>query len=395
MNHKLKILFALESYPPEVTGSGIATMRLVRGLSGQGHKIAVVCPGKRLKSKITYEDGITVYRISSLPVVFHREFRFSPYAFLNIRSFFKKFKPDIVHIADHLFTARAAFGLAGKNNIKIVGTNHFTPYNWLYNLDIKDGTFLFKLVEKILWNYFLGLFNKIDVITVPTYCARKLIKDAGIKKPVKVISNGLDLEEYRKDITAGKILSEHKIDKNKIILLSASRLDKEKRVDLLLKALYLIKDKIDFQFIITGRGKEKEKLENLTLKKGLSAQVIFTDFVSDSQLKKFYHAADIFLSASEVELQGLSIMEVMACGLPVVAAGSMAVPELVKNNINGYLFKAGDEKDAAKKILNLASDKKLQKKMSENSLRLISRHDMNKTLDRFEKIYYSLLSEKS
>ncbi len=261
MNRKLKILFALESYPPEVTGSGIATICLVRGLVRRGHKIAVVCPGKKLTGRQTDEDGIIVYRVSSLPLIFHKEFRFSPFAGLNFKFFFKEFDPDVVHIEDHLFTARAAVKFARKKGIKIVGTNHFTPYNWLYNLYLKEGTPLYVVVEKILWAYFVRLFNKIDVITVPTLYAGGLIKNSGIKKPVRVISNGLELKEFNEAEASYRILTKYKIDRSKIIFLSASRLDKEKRVDLILDALYRIKDKIDFQFIITGRGKEKERLK--------------------------------------------------------------------------------------------------------------------------------------
>ncbi len=391
MNRKLKILFALESYPPEITGSGIATIHLVRGLARRRHKIAVVCPGKKLKGRKTDEDGISVYRISSLPVLFHREFRFSPFAPLSLRKFFDNFDPDVVHIADHLFTARAAAVFAIKKNIKIVGTNHFTPYNWMYNLNLREGTLLYMMMEKILWSYFSGLFNKIDIVTVPTLYARRIIKNSGVKNPVKVISNGLELKEFIKPESGDKVLSKYKIGRGKLNFLSAGRLDKEKRTDLLLSALSRIKDKIDFQFIITGRGKEKEKLEEITHERGLSGQVVFTDFVSNRDLKNLYHASDIFLSASEVELQGLSIMEAMACGLPVIAARSMAVPELVKDGINGYLFEPGNEKDAASKILRLALNKKLRDKMSENSRELISKHDIERTLDRFEKIYYRSL----
>ncbi len=395
MNHKLRILFALESYPPEITGSGIATIRLVRSLAKRGHKIAVVCPGKKLIGEQTREGRIIVYRISSLPVIFHKEFRFSPFAFINTGKFFKKFNPDIIHIEDHLFTARAAVRFARKNNIKIIGTNHFTPYNWLYNLNLPDGTFIYKIVKKILWNYFLNLFNKIDVITVPSLYARKILKNSGIKKPVKVISNGLELKEFKKTTPEDETLSKYKIDSKKIILLSASRLDKEKRVDLLINAICKIKDRAYFHLIITGRGKEKEKLKKITMDKGLSGLVTFTDFITKIDLRNLYHASDIFLTASEVELQGLSIMEAMACGLPVIGAKSMAIPELVKDGINGYLFEPGNEKDAAKKILKLISNKKLREKMSENSLNLINKHDIELTLEEYEKIYYRLLPTKN
>lgn len=88
-------------------------------------------------------------------------------------------------------------------------------------------------------------------------------------------------------------------------------------------------------------------------------------------------------------------MEAMASGLPVVAANSMAIPELVKDGINGYLFEPGNAIDASEKILQLASDKKLREYMSLNSLRLIKEHDLEVTLVKFEEIYYEHISEIS
>ncbi|MCX6383144.1 MAG: glycosyltransferase [Actinobacteria bacterium] len=395
MKDKLKILITIECYPPVITGSGITTMRIATGLAKRGHQVLVVCPGKSIKPKINVESGVTVHRVRSLPVpkISHQNFSFSAFPRNYIKHIFKEFKPNIVHIADHFFISSAAVSLAKKNKIKVVGTNYFTPYNAIDNLMIKKNSLLYRILEKILWHYFLNIFNNIDVVTTPTATAKKIIQNVGLKKSISVISCGLDIEKFKKNEPGNEIFFKYKIQTNKIIFLSASRLDREKRVDVLLEALSMIKDKIDFQFIITGRGIDKENLEKITLKKNLTDRVVFTDFVSVSELKSLYSISDIFLTASEVELQGLSIMEAMACGLPVIAASSMAIPELVKDGINGFLFEPVNVVDASKKILLLASDKKLREKMSLNSLRLIREHDLDATLAKFEEIYYECVYE--
>lgn len=394
MRNKLKILITTEVYPPIITGSGIAVTGLAVGLAKRGHKVAVVCPGKSIRDEIHIESGVTIHRLSSLPlpVIFHNEIRVSPFPKKYIKNLFKEFNPDIIHITDHHFISSAAFSLAKKNKIKVIGTNYFTPYNWLDNFIIKKNSQLYRITSKILWYYFVKLYNKIDVVTVPTFFSKKQAQDVGIKKSIGVISCGIDLKQYKKNKIDKNIFAKYKIKENKLTLLSVSRLDKEKRVDLLLNAIYLIKDKIDFQFIITGRGKEKENLEKLVIEKNLSERVIFTDVVSDLELKNLYKISDIFLTASEVELQGLSIMEAMASGLPVIAASSMAIPELVKDGFNGFLFEPGKAMDASEKILRLATDKDLIKKMSLASSKLIREHYMEVTLDRFEEIYYENLS---
>lgn len=390
MKNKLNILMTIENYPI-YGGSGIATRRLAASLAKKGHNVAVVCPGENITHKINIdtESDVIVYRLSSLllPSFLYKGIKISPFPMNYMKYIFKEFNPDVVHIIDHFFISSAAISLAKKNKIKIIGTNYFNPSNWLYNYMPKKNSFLSRTTEKLLWYYFLKVFNQIDVVTTPTSTAAKIIQDAGLKKPVRIISCEIDLEEYKNKLD-DDILTKYKINRNKIILLSASRLDKEKRVDLLLEALSIIKDKIDFQFIITSIGQDKETLEKLVLKKKLSDRVIFTDFVSNSDLKKFYKISNIFLTASEVELQGLSIMEAMASGLPIIAASSMAIPELVKNGINGYLFEPNNAIEASEKILQLVVDKKLREKMSLKSLEIIKEHDLETTLNKFEEIYY-------
>jgi len=388
MNNKLNILMTIENYPLH-GGSGIATRRLAENLVKKGHNIAVICPGENKENEIELhsESGVAVYRLGSLqsPSFIYKG-RISPFSINHLKNIFKEFNPDIVHIIDHFFISSAAISLARKNKIKIIGTNHFNPGNWL-NSGLKINSHFSKAMMKFLWFHFLKTFSRIDVVTTPTSTAAKIIQDAGMKKPICVISNGIDLKEYSNKPDYG-ILDKFKINKNKIILLSASRLDKEKRVDLLVKAISIIKHKIDFQLIVTSIGQERKKLEDLVLENNISDKVIFTGFVNNSDLKKLYKISDIFLTASEVELQGLSIMEAMASGLPIIATSSMAIPELVKNGINGFLFEPNDAIELSRKILLLANDKKLRREMSQKSLDMIKDHDMKKTVSKFEKIYY-------
>ena len=382
---------ALESYPPPVTGSGIATKRLAEGLSRRGHHVEVICPNRSTSYLKRSDSNIAVHMVPSIPIPFHQEFRCSFFPVFTVRHIFDEADPDIIHINDHLFICRAVYGLAHKKNIKVVGTNHFTPYNWIPNLGIQGKRAIRWAVEKILWTHFAVLFNKIDAVTTPSEIARSIIKDQGIRKPVQVISNGIDLGRFSKSSPSQDVLEKYNIDPQKTILLSASRLDREKRVDLLIDALHIIKDKADFQLIITGTGKVEKDLKKMAAVKGLKDRTVFTGLVPEGTLDAIYRAADIFVTASEVELQGLSIMEAMASGLPVVAASSMAIPELVKNGLNGYLFEPGNAREAGRSILELINDKRLRQDMSQNSLNMIRDHDFENILDRFEDLYYSSL----
>ena len=84
-------------------------------------------------------------------------------------------------------------------------------------------------------------------------------------------------------------------------------------------------------------------------------------------------------------------MEAMATGLPVVAVNAMALPELVKNGENGYLFDLADSENLSNILIELFSNSGLRRQMGKKSLEIIQEHDINKSMAMFESIYQSML----
>ncbi|MFO7929366.1 MAG: glycosyltransferase [Candidatus Humimicrobiaceae bacterium] len=394
MGNNLKILFTIEVYPPEINGSGIATKRIAEGLAKRGYNVGVACSGTSIEPKMTIENEVTVYRLGSLPVFIRKDYHFSPFARASMGRIFDDFRPDILHIADHFFVSTAANIEAKKRDVKVVGTNHFHPDNILHHSNMSKDNMFYRILEQKFWDSFLKVFNGIDMVTVPSNTAAKIIEHIGIEKPILVISNGLDLGNFKIKAGTGEIRKRFSIRRDCPVFVTVSRLEKEKRVDILIKALARIRGYTDFQFLIAGNGGQKKILRGLAQNLGIGHEVIFTGQLNEGDLVGLYKASDIYLSGSEVELQGLSIMEAMASGLPVIAARAMAIPELVLHGTNGLLFNPGDAEDASGKTLKLARDKKLRVKMSKNSLQLIRKHDFKNTLDKFENIYGKLANKK-
>lgn len=104
------------------------------------------------------------------------------------------------------------------------------------------------------------------------------------------------------------------------------------------------------------------------------------------------HQGKILFTAKITHAVGFPIF--IAAGLPVVAADSMAIPELVQDGLNGYLFEKGNAKDAGDKILGLINNKKIRMEMGLKSKLLIKQHDFEKTLDKFEEMYSRCLNYK-
>ena len=139
---------------------------------------------------------------------------------------------------------------------------------------------------------------------------------------------------------------------------------------------------------IVGDGGEREYLENLAKDLELEKSVEFLGHISDEELPKVYERATVFAMPSIAELQSIATMEAMASGRPVVAADAMALPHLVHDGDNGYLFPPDDVKAFADRLLKvLTADQKELDRLSENSLHLIQSHDMERTIKIFEGLY--------
>ena len=171
-------------------------------------------------------------------------------------------------------------------------------------------------------------------------------------------------------------------------VLFLGRLDYEKHIHNLLKAVAKLPASLNTQVEIVGDGGERKNLENLARELGIAKQVQFLGHVTEEELPKAYERATVFAMPSIAELQSIATMEAMATGRPVVAADAMALPHLVHDGDNGYLFAPDDVDMFADRLLRvLTADKKELARLSENSLYLIQSHDIERTLTIFEGLY--------
>ena len=171
-------------------------------------------------------------------------------------------------------------------------------------------------------------------------------------------------------------------------------MDPEKRIEEILEAVAVAIKKIDFYFVVVGKGARKSALENMALELGIQERVIFTGFVPDNDLPYFYKFSRCFIIASRAELLSLVTLQAMALGLPVIAVNAGALAELVHDKINGYLFNPGDTDTVVKGLINIFTEDNLCKAMSEKSLEYSLPHDIHKTVDSFERLYKSYYTKE-
>jgi len=387
----MRILFATESYYPNIDGGAIAQHRLVYELIKHGNEVGVIAPGFSFKNTTEQDKGSTIFRTRGLTLPFYMDnkYHFSPFPIFQINKIFKTFKPDVVNVCSPYPIGTCTIICARKYGIPIVGSIHILPENMLS--PFLNSRF-YRILNKYAWSYLVYFFNMVDVATIPTKTGAKMYFERGLKTTIKPISNGVNTEIFKPGNDGNYLKKKFRIPKENIVLYTG-RMSSEKNLDILVKAIPYVLKEIDAHFLFCGSGGTyKQKMQKLSKNLNVFANTTFIDFLEWEDYINIYSLADLFVMPAEAELQSIVTMEAIASGLPVVVVNKGAVPELVSLD-NGLLFESRNSRQLAGNIVKILSDNNLKNSMSKNSLELIKKHSMEYIGRQFEKVYEDLIKK--
>jgi len=379
----MKIVLACDTFAPDINGAARFAERLAGGLVRNGHEVHVIAAAYDSSEgpRIENHDGVNiiVHRLRSHRVPQHKTLRWTqPWGMTGkIRKILSEVQPVALHVQSHLLVGRFAYAAAKSLGIRVLATNHVMPENLMkYSLLPK---FLHGSAMKILWADAGRMLRKMDAVTTPTKRAADLLESAAGVSGVLAISCGID---------ASRFANNTPVQNTNPVALFLGRLDDEKRIDVLLRAVGLLNDYPSLKVELVGDGGERQRLERLCEELGISDRVKFLGHVSDEELPGIYERATVFVIPSIAELQSIATMEAMASGRPVIGADAMALPHLIHDGDNGYLFPPNDSDALADRLRRvLSADQTELNRLSENSLHLIQSHDIKRTLSIFEDLY--------
>jgi glycosyltransferase involved in cell wall biosynthesis len=379
----LTILIAADTYPPHVNGAAQFGYRLAKGMTARGHDVHVLAcrPGKG-PSYSEFSDEATVHRLRSHSVPTHEYFRVTfPWEIKKeIGLLFDRIQPDVVHIQSHYMIGEHVLYEAVKRGIRVVATNHFMPEN--LNPFLPFPQWFKDIVGRISWRDMGKVMGQADVVTTPTPLAAKAMHQHAFLRQVLPLSNGIDAAAYElhPDETAERHASP--------TVLFAGRLAEEKHVDVLIDAVAKTPKELDIHLEIVGGGEVRPALEAQVARLGLKDRVRFLGLASDAELRKAYITADVFCMPGTAELQSLVTLEAMSASTPVLLANAMALPHLVRDGENGYLFIPNDSDDLAAKLTRVFSLPDHERDaMGKTSREMVESHGIARTLQTFEDIY--------
>jgi glycosyltransferase involved in cell wall biosynthesis len=380
---KLVVVIASETFPPDINGAAKFTENLAVGLAARGHEIHVIAPStsKRYGTYREVHRGVPliVHRLKSYRIPQHASLRWASPFGLRKQSdnLLSRIKPDVVHIQTHMLVGRFVMNAAIRQGIRLIATNHTMPEN-LIRYSVIIPRFAEKLAMKIWWKDTAKALAKADLVTTPTRLAANILESNTGLTGVLAISCGIDAKAYA---------SAPEVSNDDPTALFVGRLDFEKQIHILIEALSKLPNDLG-RLEIVGDGAERESLGEWASELGVSNRVKFLGHVSDRGLKDAIARSTVFVMPSIAELQSIATMEAMASGRPVIGANAAALPHLIHDGENGFLFEPGDVDALTAALFRVFTAKPAElKSWARNSLHLISAHDIDTTLDRFESIY--------
>ena len=383
----MRVLFVGQSYYRKDNGQAVFMIRLAEGLARAGHEVMVLAPSERLVAQRYCVNGVTVQTVTALNL--GHNLNVTAFSDAVVAQVLDEFRPDIIHIQDHMFLTRTTLPLAKRRHLPIVGTNHFLPANWSNNLYIPRS--VQNVVHRAMWHDMLQVFNQLDAATTPTETAVAILRKQDIRIPVKAISCGVDPTEFHPQHNIDRSLMRRRygLDPDRPVLLYVGRVDREKGLDDLVQAVYQ-GERSDYQVAIAGKGMYRDMLIEKVTDLRMNDQVVFPGFVPSSDLPALLNSIDAFMMPSAAELQSIATLEAMSCGLPILAANARALPELVQHEVNGLLFNAHNPANLAATIDRFLAMHARWRWMGEASLERVQPHQIQNTIQRYVEWYESV-----
>src|SRR5438270_11443824 len=385
----MRIMIVTDQYPPMVGGVPTVTHGLAQDFAHRGHQVWVVAPSQGSRDVRRLEHKVRVYRFSSFEWPTYEGLRIPFLPFVPIRNLLKKSDPHIIHIHSPVVLGNIAQILAGGLRKPVIATNHYLPVNM--NRSLTADSLFGKSFNNVSYSYLVHFCNRCEYVTAPTQTALDLLYEHGLRAPAQAISNGIELKKFTPGERNEELRQRLNLPPERPIILSVNRLSQEKRLDVLIDTA--VKMQSNAHIVIASTGPYEAELRAQVDSLNIRDRVTFLGYIPDNDLAPLYQLADVFAIPSEADLQSLTTMEAMACGLPVIAADAYALPELVHHESNGFLFQPGDSSEMAHYIDILLENEALRWQMGAASLEIIARHDRSRILLQWEELYRRLSNE--
>lgn len=340
--------------------------------------VLIVC-GNTNKVGYQREEDYTFFHIPLLASVWDIFFINKIGSYKKFKELLKRDKIDLVHFHSPLFTF--PIGLLREKNYPLIMTTH-------YLLDVKANKLAASIYRKFIkWTTKFIAENVDKIICVnedyiPVFLSWGIDRDK-----LTYIPNGVDTKKF----SPGKSNAKMKFRNDKLIVYFG-RLHYQKNIDMLIRSFKYIKDKVDdVKLVIIGDGTDFDKLKKMSLH---DKDIIMTGFLPDEDLIDYLRAADLVVFPSRGENASFTLLEAMACGIPVISSDVGNAKNLLADG-RGVLLEKYTEKEIAEKCISLLKNKEKAEKMGGKSRTFVQQnYSWGKISKKTEELYKTLIEER-
>jgi len=367
---------------PTYGGSGVIATELGKALAQRGHEIHFISYAMPMRldgfsgNIVYHEVEIATYPLFEFPL-------YTPALASKMVEVARFERLDMLHVhyaIPHATSAFLAKKILGNDKIKILTTLHGTDIT------------LVGLEPSFLPVMKFSIEQSDGVTAVSRFLKEKTITNYGINKEIEVIPNFVDTVKYRR-IDAEAIRRQIAPGGEKI-LVHVSNFRLVKRVADAINVYNTIRQRVPSKLVLIGDGPDRSNCERLCRDLKIYEDVKFLG--KQAELVPLLSAADLFLMPSQSESFGLSALEAMACGVPVVSSSVGGLPELVAHGETGFIAEIGDIQRMARYAIDLLTNDQKHTLFAEASRRrAVEMFDIKKVVDLYERYYEKVLSGSS
>ncbi len=370
----MKIAMVIDCYDDSRNGAVISTRRFTELLK-ENHDVSVITTGSPAPGKVILPE---FYPFGFKKVMQRMH---TPMAVPSPAKLQKVIREqDIVHVQFPFLLGINTVRIARKLHVPVVSTFHIQAEHLAMNAGIHSEQFI-----RYCYKFWLrNLFNRSDLVICPTRFAEEELKSYGLKAPSVILSNGFPPIFRPREIERDPEMQD------KFIVLSVGRFAPEKRQDLIIRAVGRSRFRDRIQLILAGEGPDQEKLRELG--NTLPHRPVFYT-LSQEELVRYYNLGDLYVHAATVEVEGMTVLEAMACGMPLLLAGS---PKSATSQFaidERSLFDSGNLEELVAKMdywIEHPGERTIAKeRYYQNS----QKYRIERSHEKLEELYYSLVSE--
>lgn len=386
----MRIGLFTDAYAPIISGVVVSVDTLKNELTKLGHEVFIIA--NEHESANDQDEHIVRIKGMNLPMKGLEDFRIGKITKSKIDRI-RRLNLDIIHCHSEFSMGRLGRQVAKKCNIPVVHTYHTMLEEYVHYI-----TKVFKRPLRVMSKWYSRSFaDSTDFVIFPSIKVKRVFEEYGFSGQSRIIPTGIYLDQFRKINFKQKDLDDLRsdlgIDKDDFVMLFLGRLSLEKSITTLIKEFADLHQNIPtLKLLIVGGGPDQPHFEKTAVEKGVKDAVIFTGMIPQKDIARYYHISDLFVNFSMSETQGLTYIESLASGVPLLVKYDENLVGVVKHHQNGLTFTKDEEfKDI---FMQLYKNKVLFNKITNNATKAIEEFSAEQYGKNVLAIYQYVLEKK-